>query len=33
MDQKNWLAMRRLSFQAYRIVFFKQVLKIVSTLK
>ena len=33
MDQKNWLAMRRLSFQACCIIFFKQALKIVSTLK
>ena len=33
MDQKNWLAMRRLSFQACCIIFFKQVLKIVSALK
>ena len=33
MDQKNWLAMRRLSFQSYCIISFKQVLKIVSTLK
>ena len=33
MHQKNWLAMHRLSFQAYCIIFFKQVLKIVSTLK
>ena len=27
MHQKNWFAMRRFSFQAYRIIFFKQVLK------
>ena len=33
MDQKNWLAMRRVSFDAYSIIFFKQVLKIVSKLK
>ena len=33
MDQENWLAMPRLSFQAYCIIFFKQQLKIVSTLK
>ena len=33
MNQKNWLAMHRLSFQAYCIIFFKQVLKIVSMLK
>ena len=33
MDQKNWLAMRRVSFEAYCIIFFKQVLKIVSKLK
>ena len=33
MNQKNWLAMHQLSFQAYCIIFFKQVLKIVSMLK
>ena len=32
MGQKNWLAMRRLSFHAYCIVFFKQVVKTVSRL-
>ena len=33
MDQKNWLALHRLSFLSYCIILFKQVLKIVSTLK
>ena len=32
-NQKNYLAMRRLSFQVSCIIFFKQVLKIVFTLK
>ena len=33
IDQKNWLALNRLSFQSYCIILFKQVLEIISTLK